>query len=101
MTTRVVCSCVDELFNKYDYNNIPIKKVLLKNHNTSENAWIIIKKNVYSIQKDDIELLELFKDYYGKDVTDIIANNFLFKNIKEKIIFFQKINKRKIGFLID
>jgi cytochrome b involved in lipid metabolism len=98
---RVVCSCVDQLFNNYDYNNIPIKRYLLKNHCTSENAWIIIKKNVYSIQKDDFELLELFKNYYGKDVTDIITNNYLFKNIKEKIIFLEKINKRKIGFLID
>lgn len=99
--TRVICSCVDELFTNYDYNNIPIKRILLKSHNTNDNAWIVIKKNVYSIQKDDFQLLELFKNYYGKDVTDIINNNFLFKNIKEKIIFLEKINRRKIGFLID
>jgi hypothetical protein len=99
--TKVVCSCVDQLFNNYDYNNVPIKKILLKNHNTSESAWIVVKKNVYSIQKDDFELLDFFKNYYGKDVTEIIKNNFLFKNIKEKIIFLEKLNKRKIGFLVD
>jgi hypothetical protein len=65
--TKVICSCVDELFNNYDYNNVPIKKMLLKNHNTSESAWIIIKKNVYSIQKDDFELfISNFDNFISK-----------------------------------
>ena len=48
--SKLICSCVDELFNKYDYNNIPIKKYLLKQHNNKENAWITIDKTVYSIR---------------------------------------------------
>ena len=99
--SKIICTCVDNLFNSYDYNNIPIKKNLLKNHNNKENAWISIDKNVYSIRKDDILLLELFKNFYGKDIKEFILNNQIFKDLKEKILILDKLNKRKIGFLID
>ena len=99
--SKLICSCVDELFNKYDYNNIPIKNYLLKKHNNKENAWITIDKNVYSIRKDDIFLLELFKNYYGKDVKNFINDNKLFPLLKEKVKILDKLKNRKIGFLIE
>jgi hypothetical protein len=99
--SKLICSCVDELFNKYDYNNIPIKKYLLKQHNNKENAWITIDKTVYSIRKDDNLLLELFKNYYGKDVKNFINDNKLFPALKEKVQILDKLKNRKIGFLIE
>ena len=97
--SKLLCSCVDELFNKYDYNNIPIKSYLLKKHNNKENAWISINNNVYSIQQDDIILLELFKDYYGKDVKNFILSSILFKDMKKRILILEKLKDRKIGYL--
>lgn len=100
--SKVLCSCVDDIFKSYDYNNIPIKKSILKNHNNKENAWIAINKTVYSIRKDDIFLLDFFKNYYGKSITDIIFfKDNLFSNLKEKILFFEKLKERKIGFLSE
>jgi len=88
------------MFSKYDYNNIPIKKYLLKQHNNKENAWISIDNDVYSIRKDDNFLLELFKDYYGKDVKNLIYDSNLFPVLKEKLQILDKLKSRKIGFLI-
>lgn len=98
--SKLLCSCVDDMFSKYDYNNIPIKKYLLKQHNNKENAWISIDNNVYSIRKDDKFLLELFKDYYGKDVKNLIYDSNLFPVLKEKLQILDKLKSRKIGFLI-
>lgn len=98
--SKLLCSCVDDMFSKYDYNNIPIKKYLLKQHNSKENAWISIDNNVYSIRKDDNFLLELFKDYYGKDVKHLIYDSNLFPVLKEKLQILDKLKSRKIGFLI-
>ena len=98
--SKLLCSCVDDMFSKYDYNNIPIKKYLLKQHNNKENAWISIDNNVYSIRKDDNFLLELFKDYYGKDVKNLIYDSNLFPVLKEKLQILDKLKSRKIGFLI-
>ena len=98
--SKLLCSCVDDMFSKYDYNNIPIKKYLLKQHNSKENAWISIDNNVYSIRKDDNFLLELFKDYYGKDVKNLIYDSNLFPVLKEKLQILDKLKSRKIGFLI-
>lgn len=98
--SKLLCSCVDDMFSKYDYNNIPIKKYLLKQHNNKENAWISIDNDVYSIRKDDNFLLELFKDYYGKDVKNLIYNSNLFPVLKEKLQILDKLKSRKIGFLI-
>lgn len=99
--SKLLCSCVDDIFNKYDYNNIPIKKYLLKKHNNKDNAWITIDNVVYSIRKDDIFLLELFKNYYGKDVKNFISDNNLFPLLKEKVLLLDKLKKRKIGFLTE
>jgi len=98
--SKLLCSCVDDMFSKYDYNNIPIKKYLLKQHNNKENAWISIDNNVYSIRKDDKFLLELFKYYYGKDVKNLIYDSNLFPILKEKLQILDKLKSRKIGFLI-
>jgi len=98
--SKLLCSCVDDMFSKYDYNNIPIKKYLLKQHNNKENAWISIDNNVYSIRKDDKFLLELFKDYYGKDVKNLIYDSNLFPVLKEKFQILDKLKNRKIGFLV-
>lgn len=99
--SKFICHCVDDLFKSYDYNNIPIKNNLLKNHNTKDNAWISINKTVYSIRKDDQELLNIFKNYYGNNIDDFFFNNLLFSNLKKKILFLEKLKNRKIGYLID
>lgn len=98
--SRIICTCVDDLFKISDYNNIGINNKLLKNHNKKDNAWISINNNVYSIRKDDYELLNIFKDYYGKNIKNEILKKY-FLNLKDKIIFLDKLNKRKIGYLID
>lgn len=99
--SKIICSCVDDLFNNYDYNNIPIKNNLLKSHNNKDNAWISIDNEVYSIRKDDNELLQIFKNFYGKNVKDYILTNEIFINIKNKIFLLEKLKKRKIGYLVD
>ena len=96
-----MCSCVDTIFNNYDYNNIPIKINILKSHNNKDNAWIAIDRSVYSIRKDDILLLNIFKKFYGKDVKDFILNDTIFSDIKQKILILENLKKRKIGNLID
>jgi hypothetical protein len=96
----MICNnCVEDIFKNYDYNNIPIKNDLLKYHNTKENAWISIDDIVYSIRKDDNLLLDIFKNFYGKNVKNFILTNNLFKNIKERILLLEKLKERKIGFL--
>ena len=97
--TRIICTCVDDLFKVSDYNNIGINYKLLKTHNKKDNAWISVDNNVYSIRKDDSELLSIFKDYYGKNIKNDMLKN-IFLNLKDKIIFLDKLNKRKIGHLI-
>lgn len=99
--SKFICHCVDDLFKSYDYNNIPIKNNLLKLHNNKENAWIAINKTVYSIRKNDEELLSIFKDYYGKSLSELFLNDLMFTNLKKKIIFLEKLKNRKIGYLID
>jgi hypothetical protein len=99
--SKLICTCVDTIFKNYDYNNIPIKKNLLKNHNQKDNAWICIDKNVYSIRKDDILLLDIFKNFYGKNVKDFILKDELFNNLKSRIVILEKLKYRKIGYLSD
>lgn len=94
------CSCVNDIFKKYDYNNIPIRQKILKYHNTRENAWIAIGEAVYSIQKDDESLLDIFENLYGTDVKSFIMNNPAFNN-KNRIMLLEKLHKRKIGFLLE
>ena len=98
----MICNnCVEDIFKNYDYNNIPIKQDLLKYHNTRENAWISIDNIVYSIRKDDDSLLEIFQDYYGKNVKNFILTNICFKNVKDRILLLEKLKERKIGFLLQ
>jgi len=94
------CSCTNDIFKKYDYNNIPIHTQLLKLHNTTENAWIAIDNSVYSIQKDDHILLDIFKNLYGTDVKNFIMNNPAFNN-KNRIILLEKLKIRQIGILVS
>jgi hypothetical protein len=95
-----IIRCVDSIFKSYDYNNIPIKIKLFKIHNKRDNAWISIDNNVYSISKNDNELLSIFENFYGLDVKDFILNNEYFKNVKKRILILEKLKKRKIGFLL-
>ena len=99
--SKFVCKCVDDIFHTYDYNNIPLKENLLRNHNNKENAWIAIDKEVFSIRKDDHVLLELFKNFYGKNVKDYILTNEYFSDIKKRILILEKLKQRKIGNLIN
>jgi len=94
------CTCVNDIFKKYDYNNIPIRQKLLKYHDTRENAWIAIGESIYSIQKDDILLLDIFQNLYGTDVKNFIMNNSAFNN-KNRIVLLEKLKPRKIGFLLE
>ena len=79
-------SCIQNIFKESDYNNNTIKKNIFLKHNTKENAWIKIDNDVYSIRQDDTFLLELFKEFYGKDVKDLINNN---TDTKQKIIILE------------
>ena len=99
--SKFVCKCVYDIFHTYDYNNIPLKENLLKNHNNKENAWIAIDKEVFSIRKDDHVLLELFKNFYGKNVKNYILTNEYFSDIKTRILILEKLKQRKIGNLIN
>ena len=90
-------SCIQNIFKDSDYNNNTIKKNIFLKHNTKENAWIKIDNDVFSIRQDDTFLLELFKEFYGKDVKDLINNN---TDIKQKIIILELLKKRKIGIII-
>jgi hypothetical protein len=91
--------CINNLFKNYDYHNNYIKKNLLENHHDKDNAWIAIDKEVYSIRKDDYYLLDIFKNFYGKNVKDYILNDKYF-DIKKRIIILEKLKVRKIGKLL-
>ncbi len=83
------------LFQSADFHNSVISMNVFKEHNTEENPWISFDKRVFSIQKDDIYLLEIFKDYYGKDVKKVIKG---FSKEKQQEIF-EKLRDRYIGQL--
>ncbi len=88
-------NCSQILFSSSDYNQNNITSDNLSTHNSYDNAWISYKNNVYSIQKNDEYLLNLFINYYGKDTTDFIEN----LNYKEKNFVLNKIKSRFIGKL--
>ena len=92
--------CIDNMFKNYDYNNIPIKNDILKKHNQKDNAWISIDESVSSIRKDDLKLLEIFKNLYGKNVKEFILNDIMFTNVKQRILLLEKLKERKIGYLV-
>lgn len=85
--------CMNDLFTGEDFKS-KLDKKDISFHNNKENAWITIDNNVYSLKNDDLKLLEIFKDYYGKDVKEFLLNNF---ENKERILLLNSINKRKIG----
>ncbi len=96
----IVPLCIDNIFKNYDYNNIPIKNNILKHHDKEDNAWISIDEAVYSIRKDDLKLLEIFKHLYGKNVKEFILNDIMFTNVKQRILLLEKLKERKIGYLV-
>lgn len=87
--------CLNNLFNKEDFKS-NIKKKDIKKHINRENAWIILNTNVYSLKNSDVKLLELFKDYYGKDIKNYLLETFDNKN---RILILDQLNKRKIGII--
>ena len=89
-------SCIQNIFKDSDYNNNIIKKHIFIKHNKKENAWIKIDNTVYSIRQDDHYLLELFKDFYGNDIKQLINNNM---DLKQKIIIMELLKNRKIGII--
>ena len=98
--SKFLCACVEDIFEKYDYNNMTIKYDIFKTHNNRENAWISIDKEVYSIRKDDYYLLEIFKNYYGKNIKSLLLDNSIFRDVKNKILILEKLKDRKIGVLV-
>ena len=87
--------CINDIFQNEDLKNI-IKSTDIKNHNNIENAWITLNNNVYSIKKNDDNLLNIFKDFYGKDIKKYLLENF---DNKERILLLEKLKKRKIGII--
>jgi cytochrome b involved in lipid metabolism len=84
------------MFKNDDYNKLIINKNTIKSHKSNDNAWIIINHNVYSLHKNDIELLNTFKNYYGTDATKYMKNTF---NNNEKIFIMKKLETRIIGYI--
>ena len=74
--------------------NFSRKEVSL--HNKINNAWIIIDGDIYSIQQGDQFRLNLFSNFYGKDISNILNSN---KELKRKIMDIMK--DRKIGSVTD
>ncbi len=87
--------CINDIFQNEDLKNI-IKSTDIKNHNNIENAWITLNNNVYSIKNNDDNLLNIFKDFYGKDIKKYLLENF---DNKERILLLEKLKKRKIGII--
>ncbi len=88
-------NCSNFFFSQSDYNQniLTIENVNL--HNNQDNAWIVYNNNVYSIQKNDDFLLNLFNQFYGKDVSDFLSK---LENNERKIIL-NKLKTRFIGKL--
>ncbi len=85
--------CSNLLFSSSDFNQNILSIENLKKHNTYDNAWISYNNNIYSIQKNDGFLLNLFKDYLGKDVSEFIQK----LNQKEKDFVLERLKDRIIG----
>ena len=90
-------SCVPFLFQESDYHVPVLSMKECAKHNQRKNAWIIIQGIVYSLQKDDEELLEFFQDHYGKDVSIYVKE---IMNNKEIILLLEKLKSRKIGKIL-
>jgi len=90
-------SCVPFLFQESDYHVPVLSMKECAKHNHRNNAWIIIQGIVYSLQKDDEELLTFFKDHYGQDVSFYVKK---ILNNKEIILLMEKLKSRKIGKIL-
>lgn len=88
-------SC-QQLFQNSDFHSNKITLETFESHHTADNAWIAYQNYVFSIQKDDEYLLDLFRDYYGKDVKKYIQS---FTKATQKEIY-EKLRPRYIGNLI-
>jgi cytochrome b involved in lipid metabolism len=83
------------MFENEDYKSKYIQASMIEEHNTADNAWISIDEVVYSIQKEDMNLLSFFKDYYGKDVK-------MYLSMHGKKIYYdimKQLRNRKIGVI--
>ena len=87
--------CIHNIFSEEDLKS-SLNKENIKYHRNIDNPWILLNNNVYSIKNDDNELLEIFKDYYAKDIKKYLLENF---NNKERILLLNKLKDRKIGFI--
>lgn len=85
--------CTNNLFKDEDYKST-ITKNDINNHSNNESPWIILNNVVYSLKNNDNELLQLFNNYYGKDIKDFLLTNF---NNKQRILLLKQLHKRKIG----
>ena len=90
-------SCINQLFQEGDYHINKIKESQIKKHNHDKNAWIIINNTVYALNKNDKELLDIFKDYYGKNATFFIKETMTNKEI---ILLMNNLSSRKIGNIL-
>ncbi len=77
----------------YDYHQNVISHEEFIKHNTPENPWISFENKVFSIQKDDQYLLQIFHDYYGKDVSTYIKT----LTHSTQLDILQKLHNRCIG----
>ncbi len=83
---------MNQLFQSYDFHQNIISLEEFKKHNTSDNAWVLYENKIFSIQKDDKYLLDIFYDYYGKDTTSFIQTlnkdiqNDIYNRLKDRII---------------
>jgi len=88
-------SCMNQLFHSYDYHQNKISIEEFKKHNNSDNAWISYEEKIFSIQKDDKYLLELFLNYYGKDVSTFVKT----LTHSTQIDILNRLQNRCIGFI--
>lgn len=89
-------SCMNQLFHSYDYHQNIISQEEFTKHNTPDNPWISFEGKVFSIQKDDQYLLQLLKDYYGKDVSSFVKT----LNYQTQLDLQQRLQHRCIGIIV-
>jgi len=89
--------CIDSLFQSSDVHQHYIDKKIFMKHNTRDNAWIRIDSKIYSIQNNDEYLLNIFQEYYGKNVKSFLLS--LDKHTQINIL--DKLTVRFIGQIKD
>jgi hypothetical protein len=85
----------NQLFGSADFHQSKISIENFEQHHTQENAWIAYDSYVFSIQKDDSFLLELFKEHYAKNIKLFLKT---FPKSTQLEIY-QKLRPRFIGYL--